>query len=275
MTLREQFTAVIRRKHYSCRTDRTCWSWIMAFLRFHRGPSGWRHPSQMGAAEVEAFLTRLAVQRRVAAATQNQALNAIVFLYRHVLEVDLGAFSAVRARKTRRRHEHARLGHENARQRLKRELAEWCRRKARGSGVLPCAALALASASSLGRRARARRRGPLPGRVHRHVPGRGPGLSTLGLATGAPGRSPHARPWEQERGGTDLLVPVLSDFPMIPNRGPCSGGRAGDRAGPLGPGYPWSERAMKACLVRRLLVLASLWTKHFRRSESRRSSRPR
>lgn len=102
MTLREQFTAVIRRKHYSRRTDRTCWAWIMAFLRFHRGPSGWRHPSQMGAAEVEAFLTHLAVQRRVAAATQNQALNAIVFLYKHVLEVDLGAFSAVRARKTRR-----------------------------------------------------------------------------------------------------------------------------------------------------------------------------
>ena len=100
--LHEQFTAVIRRKHYSRRTEQTYWAWIMAFLRFHRGPSGWRHPSEMGAAEVEAFLSHLAVDRRVAAATQNQALNALVFLYRQVLEVDPGRFNAVRARTSRR-----------------------------------------------------------------------------------------------------------------------------------------------------------------------------
>ncbi|MDA0803739.1 MAG: integron integrase [Planctomycetota bacterium] len=102
MTLHEDFIAVIRRKHYSRRTERTYWSWIMAFLRFHRGADGWRHPRDLGAAEVESFLTHLAVQRRVAAATQNQALNAVVFLYKQVLELDPGSFHAVRAKPSRR-----------------------------------------------------------------------------------------------------------------------------------------------------------------------------
>ena len=102
LTLQEQLTAVIRRKHCSRRTAWTCWAWIMASSRLRRGPFGWRHPSQMGAAEVEAFLTHLAVQRRVAAATENQALNGIVFLYSRVLELDPGAFNAARARGARR-----------------------------------------------------------------------------------------------------------------------------------------------------------------------------
>ena len=55
----------------------------------------------MGAAEVEAFLSHLAVERKVAAATQNQAMNAIVFLYKQVLEIDPGSFNAVRARPSR------------------------------------------------------------------------------------------------------------------------------------------------------------------------------
>lgn len=102
MALRDDFTAVIRRKHYSRRTERTYWAWIEAFLRFHREPAGWRHPSTLGAAEIEALLTHLAVERHVAASTQNQALNAIVFLYKQVLEIDPGAFQAVRAKPTRR-----------------------------------------------------------------------------------------------------------------------------------------------------------------------------
>lgn len=75
--------------------------WIIAYLRFHRVGEGWRYPSSMGAAEVEAFLSHLAVERKVAAATQNQALNAIVFLDRQVLEIDPGSFHAVRARPSR------------------------------------------------------------------------------------------------------------------------------------------------------------------------------
>ena len=57
---------------------------------------GWRHPKEMGAAEVRGFLTHLAAERNVAAATQNQALNALVFLFRDVLERDLGKFTNIR-----------------------------------------------------------------------------------------------------------------------------------------------------------------------------------
>lgn len=102
MKLLDQVTAVLRWKHYARRTEKTYKHWIMAYLRFHRGADGWRHPADMGAAEVEAFLTHLAVERKVAAATQNQALNAIVFLYKQVLEIDPGQFNAVRAKRPRR-----------------------------------------------------------------------------------------------------------------------------------------------------------------------------
>jgi len=103
-TLHQQFVAVIRRKHYSLRTERTYWAWILSFLRFCKHASGgaWKHPRQLGAAEIEAFLSHLATERRVAAATQNQALNAIVFLYKQVLDVDPGTFNAVRARPSQR-----------------------------------------------------------------------------------------------------------------------------------------------------------------------------
>lgn len=75
----------IRYKHYSIRTERAYLEWIRRFIRYHDR----RHPSEMGAAEVEAFLTHLAVAGRVAASTQNQAKSALLFLYREVLETEL------------------------------------------------------------------------------------------------------------------------------------------------------------------------------------------
>lgn len=75
----------IRVKHYSIRTEHAYVQWIRRFVRFH----GNRHPRLMGAPHVSAFLSHLAVQRDVAAATQNQAKSAILFLYREVLEVEL------------------------------------------------------------------------------------------------------------------------------------------------------------------------------------------
>lgn len=75
----------LRLKHYSLRTEQSYVGWIRRFIRYH----GRRHPREMGAAEVEAFLTSLAVDRKVSAATQNQALAALLFLYREVLAVDL------------------------------------------------------------------------------------------------------------------------------------------------------------------------------------------
>src|SRR5262245_64340147 len=79
--LLEQVRAAIRARHYSRRTEKAYSHWIVRFIRFHR----MRHPRTMGKPEVEAFLSHLAVQSRVAASTQNQALNAILFLYEHVL----------------------------------------------------------------------------------------------------------------------------------------------------------------------------------------------
>ena len=80
--LLDQVRGVLRRKRYSIRTEQSYVDWIRRFILFH----GKRHPSQMGKAEVSAYLTHLAVQRDVAASTQNQALSAILFLYRDVLE---------------------------------------------------------------------------------------------------------------------------------------------------------------------------------------------
>ncbi|GHU12425.1 integron integrase [Betaproteobacteria bacterium] len=75
----------LRLRHYSLRTEQQYVHWARRFILFHNK----RHPAQMGGAEVEAFLTHLAVTDRVAAATQNQALSALLFLYREVLGLDL------------------------------------------------------------------------------------------------------------------------------------------------------------------------------------------
>lgn len=75
----------IRLKHYSIRTEQAYLDWIKRFiLHFDK-----RHPSEMGAVEVEVFLTHLAVERKVSASTQNQAKSALLFLYKEVLGVEL------------------------------------------------------------------------------------------------------------------------------------------------------------------------------------------
>ena len=83
--LLEQVHVAVRRLHYSRRTEEVYVHWIKRFIYF----SGRRHPGQLGAAEVTAFLNHLARERRVAAATQNQALSALLFLYREVLATPL------------------------------------------------------------------------------------------------------------------------------------------------------------------------------------------
>ena len=75
----------LRAGHYSYLTEKAYVSWIRRYIRFH----GCRHPRDMGAAEITTFLTYLATEGNVAASTQNQALNAILFLYRKVLGIDL------------------------------------------------------------------------------------------------------------------------------------------------------------------------------------------
>jgi integron integrase len=80
-----RFREAIRARHYSRRTEQAYWYWVRQFIFFHRK----RHPAEMGEAEVTAFLSWLATERDVAAATQGQALSALLFLYKHVLGHDL------------------------------------------------------------------------------------------------------------------------------------------------------------------------------------------
>jgi len=83
--LLEQVVAKLRVKHYSMRTEKAYVDWIKRYILHH----GKRHPKDMGVAEVEAFLTHLAVERNVSASTQNQAKSAILYLYKEVLGIDL------------------------------------------------------------------------------------------------------------------------------------------------------------------------------------------
>lgn len=96
--LLDQVRDALRLKHYSYRTEQAYVGWISRYILFHNK----RHPKDLGAREVEAFLTHLAVNEHVAAATQNQAFSALLFLYRAVLQRDLGPLDALRARRPRR-----------------------------------------------------------------------------------------------------------------------------------------------------------------------------
>jgi hypothetical protein len=96
--LLDQMSQVLRVRHYSPRTEACYLRWARQFILFH----GKRRPRDLGAARVEQFLTHLAVKGRVSASTQNQTLSALVFLYQEVLEIDLGRFQAVRARRPKR-----------------------------------------------------------------------------------------------------------------------------------------------------------------------------
>ncbi len=96
--LLDRVRAAIRVRHYSVRTEQAYIGWIRRFIHHHDV----RHPDEMGSAEVVEFLSDLAVRGNVAASTQNQALAALVFLYREVLGRELeGLDSAVRARAPR------------------------------------------------------------------------------------------------------------------------------------------------------------------------------
>lgn len=95
--LEDRLRAAIRVKGYALTTEEAYAGWYRRFVRYH----GLRHPAEMGAAEIREFLTWLAADRMVSASTQNQALNALVFLYRVVLEMDFepGALEVLRAKR--------------------------------------------------------------------------------------------------------------------------------------------------------------------------------
>jgi integron integrase len=96
--LLDQVRDAIRLKHYSYRTEVTYVQWIRRYILFHQK----RHPKDMGVPEIEAFLTHLAVTENVAASTQNQAFSSLLFLYHHVLVIELDdRIDALRARTSR------------------------------------------------------------------------------------------------------------------------------------------------------------------------------
>lgn len=87
--LLDQVRERVRYLHYSLSTEKAYMYWVRFFIRWSGRSEGMRHPRDMGALEVEAFLTMLANERRVSASTHNQALSALLFLYREVLGIDL------------------------------------------------------------------------------------------------------------------------------------------------------------------------------------------
>src|SRR5438874_11169884 len=97
--LLDQVRDVLRLKHYSLRTERTYCDWITRFIRFHR----MRHPAEMSEPEMAEFLTHLARTGNISASTQNQALSALLFLYKEVLKQEIGWLQNVeRAKKPAR-----------------------------------------------------------------------------------------------------------------------------------------------------------------------------
>ena len=95
--LLDQIRDAIRLKHYSYSTEKTYVHWARRYILFHNK----RHPAEMGAVEIETFLTHLAKEDNVSASTQNQALNALLFLYRSVLKIDLAIpIHALRAKRS-------------------------------------------------------------------------------------------------------------------------------------------------------------------------------
>ena len=136
LRLREQVREVMRWHHFSDRTEEAYWQWIKRFILFHSGKSltsprpsplrtgaerekiNWRHPKELGAAEVSAFLSHLTVAQGAARATQRQALNALVFLYGEVLLQPLGELPEFR-----RSHRPPRLPEVLSREEMRRLLA--------------------------------------------------------------------------------------------------------------------------------------------------------
>jgi site-specific recombinase XerD len=100
LRLIDQVRQVLRYHHYSYRTEQTYCDWIIRFIKFHGSQT---HPKDMDKSEIEAFLSHLATHLKVAASTQRQALNAIVFLYHRVLDKPIGDnIAPVKAKKLRR-----------------------------------------------------------------------------------------------------------------------------------------------------------------------------
>jgi len=108
--LLDELSEQLRTRHYAIRTEKTYISWVRRYIIFHNK----RHPKNMGAKEINAFLTHLALEKRVASSTQNQALSAILFLYRFVLNIELPPNALIYSRPKKRKHVPTVLSREEA-----------------------------------------------------------------------------------------------------------------------------------------------------------------
>ena len=95
--LLDQVRSEMRAKHYSLKTEKTYLSWIKQYIFYNSK----RHPKDMGDEEINTFLKYLAVERKVSSSTQNQALCAIVYLYKHILKKDVGKLELIWAQKSK------------------------------------------------------------------------------------------------------------------------------------------------------------------------------
>jgi integron integrase len=95
--LLDQYSEFLRNRHYSLRTEKTYIGWVRQYILYHRK----RHPREMGVDEINAFITHLVNQKTVSASTQNQAISAILFLYRNVLQIGLDEKALISIRPTR------------------------------------------------------------------------------------------------------------------------------------------------------------------------------
>ena len=99
LKLLDRLRQALRSRHYSKRTEKTYAMWVKRFIYFHNV----RHPAEMAESEINAFLTHLAVEKHVSASTQNQALSALLFLYRYLIGREVGELgNVIRARKPKR-----------------------------------------------------------------------------------------------------------------------------------------------------------------------------
>lgn len=95
--LLDQYSEALRNRHYSLRTEKTYVSWVRQYILYHNK----RHPREMGVAENNDFITWLVNQKTVSSSTQNQAISASLFLYRHVLNIQLDEKALIPIRPTK------------------------------------------------------------------------------------------------------------------------------------------------------------------------------
>jgi integrase len=110
--LLDQYREALRVRHYSYRTEGTYVSWVRQFILFHQK----RHPREMGVVEINAFVTYLVNEKNIAASTQNQVISSILFLYRHVLDIQLDETALIPIRPTKPKRVPTVLSKDEARQ---------------------------------------------------------------------------------------------------------------------------------------------------------------